>query len=198
MSADIAWNLWSLVCSCLNSYCTFFICSHFWFFKKICCFLHWIQSVNPHFYVTLYYNRSLYIYDQMSLRIFCLRDRLYIILYYEFFFSQYKMQSTKMVTKNQHVLFCLRLFWEPRNRALPRVYVLDPDALLHQGGGGMVMLGIDWDIRQYNQARPLHLHTHTHARTHARTRARAHAHFPTPPHFLFYMYVGGYYRQSFW
>ena len=22
--------------------------------KKICCFLHWIQSVNPHFYVTLY------------------------------------------------------------------------------------------------------------------------------------------------
>ena len=27
---------------------------------KICCFLHWIQSVNPHFYVTLYYNGSLY------------------------------------------------------------------------------------------------------------------------------------------
>ena len=27
----------------------------------MCCFLHWIQSVNPHFYVTLYYNGSPYI-----------------------------------------------------------------------------------------------------------------------------------------
>ena len=34
MSADIAWNLWSLVCSCLNSYSTFFIFSHFWIFFK--------------------------------------------------------------------------------------------------------------------------------------------------------------------
>ena len=33
-SADIARNLWSLVCSCLNSYCTFSIFSHFWCFKK--------------------------------------------------------------------------------------------------------------------------------------------------------------------
>ena len=32
-------------------------------FLKICCFLHWIQSVNPHFYVTLYYNGSPYICD---------------------------------------------------------------------------------------------------------------------------------------
>ena len=30
-------------------------------FFKICCFLHWIESVNPHFYVTLYYNGSPYI-----------------------------------------------------------------------------------------------------------------------------------------
>ena len=30
-------------------------------FLKICCFLHWIQSVNPHFYVTLYYNGCPYI-----------------------------------------------------------------------------------------------------------------------------------------
>ena len=28
-----------------------------------CCFLHWIQSVNPHFFVTLYYNGSSYICD---------------------------------------------------------------------------------------------------------------------------------------
>ena len=35
----------------------------FFFFLKICCFLHWIQSVNPHFYVTLYYNGCPYICD---------------------------------------------------------------------------------------------------------------------------------------
>ena len=29
-------------------------------FLKICCFLHWIQSVNPHFFVTPYYNGSPY------------------------------------------------------------------------------------------------------------------------------------------
>ena len=33
------------------------------FKKKICCFLYWIQSVKPHFYVTLYYNGSPYICD---------------------------------------------------------------------------------------------------------------------------------------
>ena len=32
-------------------------------FLQICCFLHWIQSVNSHFYVTLYYNGSPYICD---------------------------------------------------------------------------------------------------------------------------------------
>ena len=32
-------------------------------FLKICRFLHWIQSLNPHFYVTLYYNGSPYICD---------------------------------------------------------------------------------------------------------------------------------------
>ena len=37
---------------CLNSYCTFLIFPTF-NFLKICCFLHWIQSVNPHFFVTL-------------------------------------------------------------------------------------------------------------------------------------------------
>ena len=30
-------------------------------YLKICCFLHWIQSVHPHFYVTLYYNGCPYI-----------------------------------------------------------------------------------------------------------------------------------------
>ena len=39
VSAEIAQNLWSLVCSCLNSYCTFHL---FPFFFQICCFLYWI------------------------------------------------------------------------------------------------------------------------------------------------------------
>ena len=44
MSADIARNLWSLVCSCLNSYWTFHLFRLLIFFQ-IGCFLHWIQSV---------------------------------------------------------------------------------------------------------------------------------------------------------
>ena len=47
MSADIAPNLWSLVCSCLNSYWTFHLFPLLIFFQ-IGCFLHWIQSVYPH------------------------------------------------------------------------------------------------------------------------------------------------------
>ena len=62
MSADIARNLLSLVCSCLNSYCTLFIFPLLIFFK-MCCFLHWPQSANPIFSVTLYYNGSPYICD---------------------------------------------------------------------------------------------------------------------------------------
>ena len=38
MSADIARNLWFLVCSCLNSYCTIFIFSHFRYFGKYVAF----------------------------------------------------------------------------------------------------------------------------------------------------------------
>ena len=35
-----------------------FIYSHFWFFVQIGCFLHWIQSVYPHLFRSLYYNES--------------------------------------------------------------------------------------------------------------------------------------------
>ena len=38
MSADIAWNLWSLVCSCLNSYCTFHLFPLLIFFFKFVAF----------------------------------------------------------------------------------------------------------------------------------------------------------------
>ena len=55
MSADIARNLWSLVCSCLNSYWTLHLFPHLIFFQ-IGCFLHLIQSVYPHLFCSLYDN----------------------------------------------------------------------------------------------------------------------------------------------
>ena len=58
MSADIARNLWSLVCSCLNSYCIFHLFPLFIFFFQIGCFLHWIQSVYSICFVSLYDNGS--------------------------------------------------------------------------------------------------------------------------------------------
>ena len=57
MSADIARNLWSLVCSCLNSYCTFHLFPLLIFFQ-ICCILLWIQSVYFFCFVSLYDNGS--------------------------------------------------------------------------------------------------------------------------------------------
>ena len=50
---------WSVAVLTVTAHSSFF--PTFDFFFKICCFLHWIQSVNPHFYVTLYYNGSPYI-----------------------------------------------------------------------------------------------------------------------------------------
>ena len=58
MSADIARKLWSLVCRCFNSYCTFHLFPLLIFFFQICCFLHWIQSVYPICFVSLYDNGS--------------------------------------------------------------------------------------------------------------------------------------------
>ena len=52
MSAHIARNLWSLVCSCLNSYCTFFIFSHFWFFFKYVAFCTGFNLLTPLFILT--------------------------------------------------------------------------------------------------------------------------------------------------
>ena len=67
MSADIARNLWSLVCSCLNSYWTFHLFPLLIFFQ-IGCFLHWIQSVYPHLFCSLYDNGSpLYLWSPSGL-----------------------------------------------------------------------------------------------------------------------------------
>ena len=45
---------WSVAVLAVTVHSSFVPTLHF--FKKVCCFLHWIQSVNPHFYVALYYN----------------------------------------------------------------------------------------------------------------------------------------------
>ena len=50
---------WSVAVLTVTVHSSFF--PTFDFFKKICCFLHWIQSVNLYFFVTLYYNGSPYI-----------------------------------------------------------------------------------------------------------------------------------------
>ena len=52
MRADIAENLWSLVCSCLNSYWALILFSLLIFFQ-IGCFLHWIQSVYSYLFCSL-------------------------------------------------------------------------------------------------------------------------------------------------
>ena len=57
MSADIARNLWLLVCSCLNSYWTFHLFPLLILFQ-IGCFLHWIESVYPHLFCSIYDNGS--------------------------------------------------------------------------------------------------------------------------------------------
>ena len=67
MSADIARNLWSLVCSCLNSNWTFHLSSILFFFQNGC-FLHWIQSVYPQLFCSLYDNGSpLYLWSPSGL-----------------------------------------------------------------------------------------------------------------------------------
>ena len=67
MRADIARNLWSLVCSCFNTYWTFHLLPLSIFFQ-IACFLHWIQSVYPHLLCSLYDNGSqLYLWSPSGL-----------------------------------------------------------------------------------------------------------------------------------
>ena len=46
----------------------------------ICCFLHWIQSVNPHFYVTLYYNGSPYIIERRKDKKISLGEFIFLVL----------------------------------------------------------------------------------------------------------------------
>ena len=70
MSADIARNLWSLVCSCLDSCCTFRLCPLLISFFQVGCFLHWIKSVDPICFVRLYdIGSPLYLKDNCNFEI---------------------------------------------------------------------------------------------------------------------------------
>ena len=58
MSADIAQNLWSLVCSCLNSYWTFHLFPLLIFFFKLVAFCTEFNLFTPHSFCSLYNNGS--------------------------------------------------------------------------------------------------------------------------------------------
>ena len=57
MSAGIKWNLWSLVCSCLNSYCTFHLLPFLIFCFKSVAFCTEFNLLTPLF-IALYNNGS--------------------------------------------------------------------------------------------------------------------------------------------
>ena len=61
-SADITRNLWSLVCSCLNSYCTFHLFPILIFFLHRC-YMHWVQHFHPIFFIVQYNDGSPYFCD---------------------------------------------------------------------------------------------------------------------------------------
>ena len=66
---DETYDHWSVAVLTVTVHSSFFPTFDFF---QICCFLHWIQSVKPHFYVTLYYNGSPYII--MDLPIFLIAE----------------------------------------------------------------------------------------------------------------------------
>ena len=53
-------SVWSLVLI-PALFCSFYAFHRYCSYPLKCCFRHWIQSVNPQFFVTLYYNGSPYI-----------------------------------------------------------------------------------------------------------------------------------------
>ena len=67
----LTWHWWVLIWHetydhwsvALLTVTVYFIYSHFWFCFQISFFMHWIQSVNPISFITLYYNGSPYFCD---------------------------------------------------------------------------------------------------------------------------------------
>ena len=115
MSDDIARNLWSLVCSCLDSYWTFHLFPLLIFFQ-IGCFLHWIQSVYPHLFCSLYYNGSpLYLGSPNGLiwLLILIVPEVFLDLVYLSIFSGVATLMSADIPRNLRSLVCSRLksYW---------------------------------------------------------------------------------------
>ena len=115
MSADIARNLWSLVCSCLNSYWTFHLFLLLIFFQ-IGCFLHWIQSVYPYLFCSLYDNGSpLYLWSPSGLLcwwIFIVPEVVLNLVYLSIFSGLAALMSADIARNlSSLVCSCLNSYW---------------------------------------------------------------------------------------
>ena len=122
MSADIARNLWSLVCSCLNSYWTFHLFPLL-IFCQIGCFLHWIQSVYPHLFCSLYDNGSpLYLTHLRKIRNTHL---CFVFLNFSFLCqNSLRWSKTRQTTLHHWLLLCF-------DGQRKRLYSLFPNARFH-------------------------------------------------------------------
>ena len=115
MSADIAQNLWLLVCSCLNSYWTFHLFPLLILFQ-IGCFLHWIESVYPHLFCSIYDNGSpLYLWSPSGLLcwwIFIVSEVVLNLVYLSIFSGLAALMSAD-IARNLWLLVCscLNSYW---------------------------------------------------------------------------------------
>ena len=115
MSTHIAQNLWSLVCSCLNSYWAFHLFPLLFFFQ-IGCFLHWIQSVYPHLFCSFYDNGfPLCLWSPSGLLcwwIFIVPDVVHILVYLAIFSGLAALMSADIAQNLWSlVCSCLNSYW---------------------------------------------------------------------------------------
>ena len=93
-----------------------FIYSHFWFFFQIGCFLHWIQSVYPHLFCSLYDNGSpLYLWSPSGLLcwwIFIVPEVVLNLVYLSIFSGLAALMSAD-IARNlwSLVCSCLNSYW---------------------------------------------------------------------------------------
>ena len=115
MSADIARNLWSLVCSYLNSYWTFHLFPLLIFFQ-IGFSLHRIQSVYPHLFCSLYDNvSSLYLGSPSGLLcwLILILNKMVLNLLYPSNFSGLATLMSSDIARNlwSLVCSCVNCYW---------------------------------------------------------------------------------------
>ena len=103
---------WSVAVSTVTEH---FIYPHFWFFQ-IGCFLHWIQSVYPHLFCSLYDNGShLYLWSPSGLLcwwIFIVPEVVLNLVYLSIFSGLAKLMSAD-IARNlwSLVCSCLNSYW---------------------------------------------------------------------------------------